>query len=205
MLERPFSFALTFLALFALLFAFLWKVDLLPNSLTGETSHAPAAQEEPAGPAIVPAVTEEPVRVEAKTIGLNKTVLNPDSTDVEALDAALLKGAVRYPTSALLGQQGTMLLFGHSSYLPVVHNQNYKAFDGIQNLHAGDIVSVYSATAEYRYAVKSVATATADEDQVLRISLPEDGTQLMLVTCDSFGTKSTRFVVTADFEGAYAL
>src|SRR5262249_28982061 len=131
------------------------------------------------------------------------TISNPTSTDVDVLDDALLKGPVHYPTTALLGEQGTMLLFGHSSYLPIVHNQNYKAFDGIQNLKPGDIVSVYSGTTEYRYAVVGVRQANVNDDPI--VELPQDGVHLTLITCDSFATKSERFIVTADLEGAYAL
>ena len=143
-----------------------------------------------------------PVRIVAKSIGLDKTVANPDATDVETLDKALQGGTVRYPTSARLGEEGTVLIFGHSSYLPVVRNQNYKAFNGIQKLKEGETVSIYSATTEYRYAVKSVRLANATEDV---IELPATGKFLTLVTCDSFGKKTDRYVVTAEFAGAYSL
>jgi len=191
-------FAITFVALFALTYAFMAAVDALPE---------PIAQNTNTGTSDVPwtsdvQVAEMPVRVVAKSIGLDNTVLNPESTEVAELDAALLKGTVRYPTSALLGVDGTMLIFGHSSYLPIVRNKNYKAFNGIQKLKAGDTVSVYSSTREYRYSVVGVRLANATEDVV---ELPANGKHLALLTCDSFGTKSDRFVVTADFVGAYEL
>ena len=191
-------FGLTFVALFALTYAFMAAVDALPEPITQNTNM---------GTSDVPRtsdvqVAELPVRVAAKSIGLDNTVLNPESTGVAELDAALLKGTVRYPTSALLGVDGTTLIFGHSSYLPIVRNKNYKAFNGIQKLKAGDTVSVYSSTREYRYVVVGVRLANADEDVV---ELPSNGKYLALLTCDSFGTKSDRFVVTADFVGAYEL
>jgi len=191
-------FAITFVALFALTYAFMAAVDALPEPITqnanGGTSDVPWTSDVQ--------TAEMPVRVIAKTIGLDNTVLNPESTEVAELDAALLKGTVRYPTSALLGVDGTMLIFGHSSYLPIVRNKNYKAFNGIQKLKAGDTVSVYSSTREYRYSVVGVRLANATEDVV---ELPANGKHLALLTCDSFGTKSDRFVVTADFVGAYEL
>ena len=147
-------------------------------------------------------VSEQPVRVVAKDINLDVAVTNPDTTDVNKLDDALTQGAVRYPTSALLGQNGTVLIFGHSSYLPIVYHQYYKTFDGIQNLKEGDIVSVYSSNKEYRYAVTGVKVVDANQDI---IDLPNDAPHLTLVTCDSFALKTNRFVVTADFVGAYAL
>jgi LPXTG-site transpeptidase (sortase) family protein len=196
MAKQSASFALTFVALFALTFTFLAMVDALPEPLPQNPSEQTPAR---TSDVLTP---EQPIRIVAKSIGMDNTVLNPTSTDVEVLDSALLNGTVRYPQSALLGVDGTVLIFGHSSYLPIVRNQNYKAFNGIQRLKVGATVSVYSGTAEYRYTVTSVRLANATEDVV---ELPSDGKYLTLVTCDSFGKKSARFVVTAEFAGAYAL
>jgi LPXTG-site transpeptidase (sortase) family protein len=206
MSHRPVSFAVTFLALFALTFAFLAMTDSLPDALSQDSSQkvlgSPVSGQDPRGPDFVAQSPETPVRVVARNIGLDAAVVNPATTSVTILDENLMQGAVHYPTSALLGVEGTVLLFGHSSYLPIVYNQHYKTFNGIQNLKAGETVSVYSGTTEYRYAVTSVAVANANEDV---IELPAAGKHLVLVTCDSFATKSTRYVVKADFAGAYAL
>ena len=112
---------------------------------------------------------------------------------------------LHYPTSAELGINGTVLLFGHSSYLPVVYHQYYKTFDGIQDLKTGEIVSVYSGTTEYRYAVTGVRVADSTDTSSNQIPLLSDNKYLTLVTCDSFAAKSNRFIVTASYVGAYAL
>lgn len=189
------AFALVFLAIFGLTFAFLASVGATPDPIAQRAAPEHGTEASPATTA------EMPIRVVAEQINLDTTVSNPTSTDVSILDHALLSGAVRYPTSAELGVNGTVLLFGHSSYLPIVHNQAYKTFDGIQDLKTGDIVSVYSGTLEYRYSVVGVKKADATEDV---IDLPQEGKHLTLVTCDSFSSKTSRFVVTADFVGAYA-
>lgn len=190
------AFALAFLAIFGLTFAFLASVGATPDPIE-KAAQAQSSQE-----ATAPDAPQDPVRVVAASINLDTTVSNPDSIEVSVLDRALLSGAVRYPTSARLGVSGTMLLFGHSSYLPIVHNRAYKTFDGIQDLKTGDVISVYSDSLEYRYAVVGVKKADATEDV---IDLPQEGKHLTLVTCDSFSKKTSRFVVTADFVGAYAL
>ena len=202
--RNPIAFAVAFLAFFLLSVAFLSFVDALPDPSHTDTSEAHASTITTTTDVKPVAATkaELPVRVVAAKAGLNVTIKNPSSTDVEVLDNDLLSGAVRYPTSGKLGANGTVLLFGHSSYLPVVHNQAYKAFDGIQNLKKGDEVSVYSSTLEYRFAVESVTVANADEDVV---ELRSDGQYLTLVTCDSFTKKTDRFIVTAKFIGAYPL
>lgn len=198
MKQRPFAYAATFVALFALTYAFLAWTGVTPDDGAVNVDITQAAHTAPA----TTASPEYPARVVAKDIGLDAEVSNPATTSVDILDNALLRGAVHYPTSALLGTDGTVLLFGHSSYLPVVYNQHYKTFDGIQNLKAGETVSVYSGTTEYRYTVTDVHLANAEQDV---IQLPQSGRHLVLVTCDSFSTKSSRYVVSADFAGAYSL
>lgn len=200
--KSPIAFALAFVAFFLMTVWFLGRVDALPDPLKTNTTEAQAATAVSNETPVKVAATELPVRVSAPKIGLNVTIKNPSSTNVDALDEALLSGSVRYPGSAKLGENGTVLLFGHSSYLPVVHNQAYKAFDGIQNLKSGDTISVYSSTLEYRYAVEKVEVANANEDVV---ELRKDAQYLTLVTCDSFTKKTDRFIVTAKFVGAYPL
>ena len=185
---------MTFILLFVLMYGFMAAVDALPDP-TNAPSHSSVVATAPAQP-------EAPVRVVASDINLDVTVANPTSTNVDVLDADLLSGAVRYPTSAELGVDGTVLIFGHSSYLPIVHNLAYKTFDGIQNLKTGQIISVYSGDREYRYSVSGIKLADATQDVV---ELSTNGKHLVLVTCDSFAQKTNRFVVTADFVGTYSL
>lgn len=199
--QRRWAFAIAFTAIFVLTYLFLFKVGATPNPIHPDVSTSPVVSNNE-HPVQVSASPDAPMRVIAQDIGLDATISNPTSVDVEVLDHELLTGAVRYPTSAMLGVDGTVLLFGHSSYLPVVHNQAYKAFNGIQKLKPGQIVSVYSQTMEYRYAVVQVRVADAKEDSV---ELNPVGKHLTLVTCDSFASKSDRFIATADFVGAYSL
>lgn len=199
--EHRGGFVTAFIAVFLLSLLFLASVGATPNPIH------PQVIDEPVDTTIAAATTtpsspQMPVRIVAKDIKLDVSIANPVSTDIEVLDEGLLKGAVRYPTSAQLGVDGTMLLFGHSSYLPIVHNQAYKTFDGIQDLKPGAIVHVYSSDTDYQYSVVGVKVADATQDS---IELNPNGKHLTLVTCDSFATKSNRFVVTADFVGAYSL
>ena len=172
--------------------------DLLPDAATGG---APAPtltenqkQAETAGQVL-------PEKVSIPKLGLTATVANPTTTNAEVLDKDLLYGAVRYPTSGMLGGDGqNVVLFGHSSYLPVVHNQAYKTFDGIQNLAHGDQILVTGNGTTYVYEVETVAQASAERDG---IPLQVSGSKLTLVTCDSFASKSDRFVVVAHLVGSH--
>ncbi len=147
-------------------------------------------------------IGEDPVKISIPAINLSATIANPDTTDIAALDSLLLKGAVRYPTSATLGENGNLILFGHSSYLPIVRNQAYKTFDGIQKLRPGDAITVYSSDAAYSYRVRSVEKEDATS---AAIPLSVSGKVLTLSTCDSFAAKTDRFVVTADFVSSHPI
>lgn len=200
------GFVATFLFMFVLSVIFLAAVDALPEPIGG-INNAPAEFEEvPAftvrSDAVAPQGGELPTRVVAKSIDMDVSVLNTQSATIAALDADLLKGAVRYPTSGMLGVDGTVLLLGHSSYLPIVRNQNYKAFNGIQNLKEGEVISAYSAGHEYRYTVTNVRLANATEDTV---ELRSDSQYLTLVTCNTFAAKTARYVVTAKLSSVSAI
>ena len=208
--KRTYERKWAFLGLFALTFlggvAVLGRFDLLPVMPPASAATAAAVL---ANPTISPNVhaskpiaTELPIKIEIPKINLSATILNATTTVVAVLDEALLKGAVRYPTSARLGETGNMVLFGHSSYLPIVGNQAYKTFNGIQKLSEGDAIIVYSSDKAYTYRVKSVAKESANDAS---IPLSVTGRVLTLATCDSFGAKTDRFVVVADLVESHSI
>ncbi|MDO8576248.1 MAG: sortase [bacterium] len=140
-----------------------------------------------------------PERIRSAAIGLDVVVLNPGTRDLKELDAAILKGPVRYVDSAKLGVPGNMLIFAHSSTYRVLKNQMFKAFNNISKLKPGDSISVEGGGIEYLYTVTSVRSAEAS-DTVIDLS-PTAGTKLTLTTCDVLSGKSARFIVEADFVG----
>jgi LPXTG-site transpeptidase (sortase) family protein len=207
--SQKWRFFFVFLTVFYLSFSVLLTVDFVPDGdNTAEASETPlvtlsSVPLSPNAADAFAAAQEEPVKIEIPSISLSATIANPETTDVEKLDQYLLKGAVRYPTSALLGQKdGNVILFGHSSYLPIVNNQAYKTFDGIQKLHAGDSITVYSSDRAYTYAVDTV---TKEDSNSAALPLTVSGAHLTLSTCDSFAEKTDRFVVTAHLVSSAAL
>lgn len=201
--QKAYARKWNFLGVFAVVFlgsvGILGRLDLLPE--VSPVSTAAVATAQGAESALARATTparELPTKIVIPVIGLSANITNPRTTDVATLDHALLTGAVRYPTSASLGETGNVVLFGHSSYLPVVGNQAYKTFNGIQKLVADDVITVYSSNTAYTYRVRSVAKESATD---AAIPLSVTGRVLTLSTCDSFGAKTDRFVVVADFVG----
>ncbi len=145
---------------------------------------------------------ENPIKIVMPSIHTSASVENPDTRNANILDKALLVGAVRYWRSAKLGERGNVILFGHSSYLPGIYNHAYKTFDGIQNFRKGARILVYSSTTVYEYAVYTVKKQNTTTDA---INLLVQGKELTLVTCNVFGKRSDRFVVTAHFVKSYPI
>lgn len=137
----------------------------------------------------------KPTRIVVQKVGVDTPVLNPTSTKIQDLDDALLSGAVRYPGTAHMNEEGSVVIFGHQSYLPVVRNQAFKAFNDLQRLSQGDVISVFAGDVEFRYAVRSVELVTTD---VGSIQLDTGRRTLTLVTCNSLGAKEERYIVKAD-------
>ena len=214
--ERKWIFLVFSLVIFLVLLVFLARANLLPDA-PHTAKHSAAAL------AVTPTVTlntsplvsgtstpvrdssvskaEFPVKIQIRSINLSVAVSNPDTTNIARLDKALLSGAVRYPRSARLGEQGNVIIFGHSSYLPFV-NTRYKTFDGIQKLKRGNRIVVFSKKRAYVYAVDTVSKKNTKS---AAIPLAVSGKELTLSTCDSFGTKSDRFVVTARLVDSYPI
>lgn len=190
MTQGPWMFAGVFTLVFFLSASFLYLIDFVPEAREENSVQNAPLSEEAQGS------FEVPVRITIPDIGVDTVINNPQSVALETLDTALLSGAVRYPGSGLLGQEAALFLFGHQSYLPVVRNQAFKAFNGLQELDVNDTISVHSATAEYRYRVTSVTKVRAEE---ALIDLESGNQKLILSTCNSFGDPGERWVVEAEF------
>lgn len=180
---------------FAALFTFVYFVSLSALAAAGLAPWSTSFEPVRPGTEIQGVVEGElPIGIEIPSIGLKANVSNPNTTDIAALDAELTKGAVRYPGSGVPGEEGNVLIFGHSSYLPVVHNQAYKAFNGIQDLEEGAPIFIVGESKVFVYAVEEVQKANTSTGE---IPLAIEGAKLTLATCDTFGAKSDRFIVTA--------
>jgi len=201
-----------FFIVFTVLYAVLFLADFLPEAPepTAATTEVIAVAEEVD---VVPVIIETPSVIESELVSetvmsapdmpvsmyierLDKTidVLNPVSRTIADLDNALLSGVVRHPDSATPNIDGTVLILGHSSYLPNVLNRNFQAFNGIQNLEWGDIITLTSNGAEYTYRVERVYEARASE---VTVPIKGDSKLLTIATCDSFGSTDDRHIVEA--------
>lgn len=211
LLNRRFAFLAVFFVVFSASYLLLLALDFVPEPVDKaietkekvKTDHQiRQSAEEETVPEVVVVPTSYPEQIYIEKLDKSIPVLNPTSREVVDLDRALLSGTVRHPDSAMLGQQGTVFILGHSSYLPTVFNQNFKAFNGIQNLEWGDTIEVTSDDSVYLYRVDKVYRAEAGE---LIVPIAGDKNKLTLATCDSFGDSSARFIVEASQIGTKTL
>ncbi len=188
--KNKFYFALLFVVIFTVTFSFLYMLGLVPEEFNVMIGRYPDKES-------VGALTGEiPLRILIPEVGVDTQVYSPATTSIATLDNFLLKGAVRYPGSGLLGGNGNMFIFGHSTGYKIVQNQSYKTFNNIQNLKVGDEIHVYSEKIDYVYKVRSVKLETADQ---ALITFNTKDHLLTLSTCNSFGQKTDRYVVEAEF------
>jgi len=159
------------------------------------------AQNDPAQRIHLPAPeTAYPKRIVISSVNIDLPVQNPKTTDIVTLESYLLNGPARYSKSAKLGEQGNVVIFAHSSNLPTVRNQMYKAFNGVSKTSPGDIITITgSDDVDYIYTVLKVERANVNDGE--KIAIQTDKKMLTLVTCDTRTSKQTRFVLTAEFVG----
>ncbi len=107
-------------------------------------------------PAAPEAQVALPERIRAEAVGMDLPVQDSSTRDIDELYEMLKKGPVRYVDSAKLGEEGNVLIFGHSSQLPIVTNKMYKAFNRVPDLKADDTITLEGGGKEYVYRVLSV-------------------------------------------------
>lgn len=200
--DRPLRFLGVFFLVFFVTSVILFIIDFVPEKPSENTDTKNEETSLENGESALVNFSETPTRIVIKDIGVDTVIQNPNSVSIETLDEALLSGAVRYPGSALLGENATMFLFGHQSYLPVVKNKAFKAFNDLQKLETGDMIQVHSNSAVYEYEVESVSLVEADD---ALIPLAPNERILMLSTCNSFGDPGERYVVKARYTDRIAL
>ncbi len=199
------KFVLYFTIAFVLFFILLYSAGLVPETMKSESgesfktlwdkAQSEAINKQKNQNSIVNTVIVNPNRIVIDKIGVDSVIANPNTTNVTVLDEYLKQGAVRYPGSGTLGL-GNMFIFAHSTGLRVVNNQAYKAFNGLKDLRAGDIIKVYGENKIYTYKVTLVKLV--DEKEAL-VTFNSNQNMLTLSTCNTFGAKSERYVVEADY------
>lgn len=184
-------FAFLFIGIFGTFLLILSALGLVPSEIRDNPIAENQTVPIPNNPDILP------THITIPKIGVDTVVQNPQTQDVKLLDEALLKGSVRYPGSGTIGK-GNMFLFAHSTGFRVVHNQAFKAFNNLKDLKTGDDISIQSGSDTYIYRVSKV-TLVDSTKALVEFNIKKN--MLTLSTCNTFGEKSERYVVEAEYIG----
>jgi sortase A len=154
---------------------------------------APQARAEPAAPPAPAAAPERPKKgsviadIQIKRMGLRSTVK-------EGVGQSVLRHAVgHYPRTALPGQEGNTVLFGHRTTWR-------RPFHDLDKLRRGDRIVLRAGRTQYVYTARSTHVIKPRDRRVLepvpfvRRSAP-DGAYISLITCTPKGSDRYRLVV----------
>lgn len=197
-----FTFAATFIS--ACLYLLFFAVGFVPQSFQYSSGQPPQAQAAAATEVDITTLEsmperpkhELPNRVTVPAVGIDTTILHPASRQTSVLNNYLNRGAVRYPQSGYPGN-GNLFLFGHSTSHETVWNQAYKTFNKLEDVNAGDEITVRTDSGVFYY---EVGQKQIKENSQAYVPLNVDKNMLTISTCDSFGSKEDRVVVRADFK-----
>lgn len=131
------------------------------------------------------------------TVSLPKLRINRAKVVIGGED--LDKSLIHYGGSALPGDYGNTVVFGHST-LPVFFNpENYLTiFSLLPTLKEGDVIFIHSDETTYKYVIYDMKVISPDDVSVLEQKY--DWSYLSLVTCVPPGTYWKRLVVRARLE-----
>jgi LPXTG-site transpeptidase (sortase) family protein len=124
-------------------------------------------------------------------------IIFQDSSEISVLEERLNEGAVFYPGSALPGQPGNTVIFGHSAPFGWPKANYNWIFSDINNLEKGDEIFVFFDNKKHSYKVTKKDILEKGEEVPLE-SLRENTNSLVLVSCWPPGKDYKRIAVWAE-------
>lgn len=122
--------------------------------------------------------------------------LKIDSATVEVGGEDLKKSLIAWPTSALPGEYGVNIIFGHSELPQFANPKDYSGiFTHIMDLNEGDPIFIDYDGVRYKYLVFDKKVVNPDDISVLEQRF--DDRYLILITCVPPGTLWQRGIVKA--------
>ncbi|MFH2019161.1 MAG: sortase [bacterium] len=123
-------------------------------------------------------------------LGINKATVHTDSHDLK-------KSLLQYPGTALPGDLGNTVIFGHSVLPQFFSPTNYiSIFSTLLTLKPGDQLNISSEGVEYTYYITQMYEVAPDNLAPLAQSF--DAHRLTLITCTPPGTYLRRLIVRAE-------
>jgi len=175
------AFALVFIILLALIFAFSRATAPEPNSSTVANT-----------PKETPIESDYLLKIDK--INLSAPInINVDGNNKETYNKALESGVAHLLGSALPGKVGNPFIFGHSSYYAWKPGEYKEIFRDLNDLDTGDIIIISSNLSIYNYKVSDKQVVSPDDVAVANQNYNEK--KLTLMTCWPIGSDAERLVI----------
>lgn len=131
------------------------------------------------------------------TYSLAIPALNIKNATVVTTHSDLKKSLIHYPGTAMPGDLGNTVIFGHSVLPQFFNPKNYiSIFSTLHTLTQGDEIVLTSDNVEYRYQISDIYEVMPDNLTPLAQSY--GSRRLTLITCTPPGTYLRRLIVKAD-------
>jgi sortase A len=169
--------------------------------ISGQIAYRMNASRVEATSPVTETATTAPVDINAPAkITINKIAVDapiifglPDNEE-PTFQEALRGGVVHYPQTALPGEQGNSVIFGHSSDVWWAPGDYKFVFALLEKLEIDDIITVSHKGVNYTYVVEGKRIVEPDDISVLQ---PTEGHRLTLITCTPTGTNEKRLIIDA--------
>jgi len=137
--------------------------------------------------------------IEIPALALVTPLVIGQNTNVADLEKDLDKGAVYYPGSVLPGENGQIVVLGHSAPPNWPHIKHDWVFSEINNLNAGDLIYMYFNNRQYSYKVTEKMIIKRGQE-VGGNGLTGKNNILTLVSCWPPGKDYQRIAVYAELQ-----
>ncbi|MGB9911434.1 MAG: sortase [Microgenomates group bacterium] len=141
-----------------------------------------------------PALTPRPSKITDYNLSIPKLGIKNAVVKIGGED--LSQSLIQYPGTALPGEYGNVVIFGHSVLPQFFNPKNYKTiFSTLPTLKKGDVIILDFDGIRYFYEVFELVEVSPEDVSVLEQTY--DGEYLSLITCVPPGTYLRRLVVKA--------
>lgn len=142
--------------------------------------------------------TIDEAKVDKYSLSIPK--LKIEDAEVSTRDYELEKHLVQYFGTAIPGENGTAVIFGHSTVPSWFNPKNYKTiFATLHTIKVGDEINATVNGNKYKYKVFSIIITDPEDTAIL--SQKYDNSYITLVTCTPPGTTWKRLIVKAVLVG----
>jgi sortase A len=143
---------------------------------------------------VAPILPPQPSRITDYSLSIPKLGIEDARVQIGGED--MMENLVQYPGTALPGQYGNSVIFGHSVLPQFFNPKNYKTiFSTLPTLKEGDEILIDFDGIRYRYLVRKMVEAKPEDVTILEQNY--DSQWLSLITCVPPGTYLRRLIVRA--------